>query len=173
MQEIYIENIRKLMQNKKKLESVLDISISNKGKLVFVDGEADKEFLALEVLKAINLDFSINQALMIKKEGFSLHILNIKDVTKRNDLKRVRARIIGSRGKTLNTLKNLSDCEFSINDNTVGIIGHSDDLEKGVAAVTSIIKGSKQSNIYSRLEKEKRNKRLQNKNPDFIKNELE
>ena len=54
MQEIYIEDLKKVLINKKKLESELEVKISNKGKLIFVEGDADDEFIALEVLEAIN-----------------------------------------------------------------------------------------------------------------------
>ena len=54
MQEIYIENLKQVLQNKKKLESELEIILTNKGKNIFVEGQADKEFIAIEVLKAIN-----------------------------------------------------------------------------------------------------------------------
>jgi KH domain-containing protein len=170
MQEIYVENIRRVLKNKDKLEKELEIKITNKGKNVFVDGEADKEYLAIEVLEAINLDFSVDQALVLKQENMLLQKLNIKDITKRQDLERVRARIIGTHGKTLKTLTNLTDCLISLEDNQVGIIGHAEDIEEAVQALTSLIQGSKQGNVYARVEREKKKKR---KMPMNIVNELE
>jgi len=83
VQEIYLENIRKVILNKKKLEKALEVKIVNKGKLVFVDGEADKEYEALQVMEAINLDFPIEQALELKNEDIILQTVHIKDITKR------------------------------------------------------------------------------------------
>ena len=167
MQEIYVENIGKVIQNKKKLEQELEVKIINKGKLVFVDGEADKEYTALQVMEAINLDFSIEKVLMLKNEAIILQTVHIKDITKRKDLERVRGRIIGTEGKTLKTLNNLTNCEFSLSDNEIGIIGDTEAIGDAVQAVTSIIQGSKQSNVYARAEKQRKRKRLVPKNPDL------
>ena len=161
VQEIYVEPIRKIILNKKKLEKELEIKITNKGKLVFVDGEADKEFEALQVIEAINLNFSIENALLLKQEDVILQTIHIKDITKRHDLERIRARIIGTKGKTLKTLTNLTDCYFSLSDNEIGIIGNAEDIEEARQAIISLIQGSKQSNVYARAEKIKKQKRLQ------------
>lgn len=163
MQEIYIEEVNKVFRNKKKLESQLGIKITNKGKNVFVDGPAEKEYIALEVLEAINCNFSIEKALLLKNEDIILHKLNIKDITKRSDLDRVRGRIIGTGGKTLKTLKNLTDCELSLSDNQVGIIGPSESIEEAIQGITSLIQGSRQGNVYSRIEKQKKRKRKYSK----------
>ena len=167
MQEIYVEDIRKILINKKKLEKELDVKITNKGKNVFIDGEADKEYTSLEVLRAINTSFSVDKALILKEDGMSLQILYIRDITRRNDLDTVRGRIIGTQGKTLNTLKKLTGCEIVVHDNNIGIIGSAENIEYCVQAITSLIRGSKQGNVYARLEKEKK-KRKQYDDEEFI-----
>ena len=85
MQETYIENTAEVLKNKLKLEKELKVKITNKGKLIFADGKPENEFLALEVLKAINLGFSAENALELKQEGIILQSVNIKDITKRQD----------------------------------------------------------------------------------------
>src|SRR4030042_1649710 len=130
MQEIYTEFIRKVFQNKDKLEKELEVKITNQGKNLFIDGEPDKEFIALQAVRAINLGFSTEKALLLKKENILLQIINIKDITKRKDLERVRARIIGKQGKTLKTLNNLTCCEFAIQNNCIGIIGDAEDIQE-------------------------------------------
>lgn len=171
MQETYIERIRAVMQNKKKLERELNIKISNKGHNVFVSGKPEDEYLALEILEAIDLEFSPERALLLKEEDVILHKINIKDLTKRKDTREIKARIIGSKGRTLKTLCNLSDCVFSVHDNTIGIIGNAEDIQDGIQCIKSIIQGSKQANVYSRLEKRKKEKKLSNLLP--IKNEFQ
>jgi ribosomal RNA assembly protein len=160
MQEIYTEVIRKILQNKKKLESEFEVKLTNQGKNLFIDGEADKEFTALQAIQAINLGFSVEKALLLKQEEIILQTIHIKDLTKRKDLERVRARVIGSQGRTLKTLTNLTNCEFSLHDNEIGIIGNTEDIEQGIQAVTSLIQGSRQANVYAHAEKEMKKKRL-------------
>ena len=160
MQETYIENIIEVIKNKRLLEKSLGVKINNKGRIVFVNGDADKEYLSLEVLEAINLGFSVKRALILKKEGYILQKINIKDITKRKDLERVRARIIGTKGKTLTTLYNLTDCYISIDENNIGIIGDAENIKDAIQAITSIILGSKQGNVYSRIERGKKKRKL-------------
>ena len=160
MQEIYTEFIRKVLQNKKRLEQELEVKITNQGKNLFIDGEPDKEFLALQIIEAINVGFSVEKTLNLKQEDIILQTLHIKDKTKRNDLERVRARIIGTQGKTLKTLNNITNCEFSLSDNEVGIIGDTENIEDARQAVISIIQGSKQSKVYTRAEKLRKKRRM-------------
>ena len=156
MQEIYIEQVGRVTNHKKQLEKSLDVIITNKGKNIFVKGEADNEYTAMQVLEALKLGFSVERALALKDEEIILQTLHIKDITKRNDLETVRSRIIGSEGRTLRTLNNLTNCAISLEDNQVGIIGYADEIEEAIQGITSIIQGSKQSNVYSRLEKQKK-----------------
>ena len=163
MQEIYIENIKEILRNKGNLEKQLSIKLTNKGKNVFVDGKAENEYIALEVLDAVRAGFSVDRALQLKQDNMILQTVHIKDVTKRNDLERIRARIIGKRGKTLKTLHNLTECDLAINNNEIGIIGPADEMEDAVQSVVSLIQGSKQGNVYSRLERQRKKKNIDNK----------
>jgi len=119
MQEIYVENLPLILINKNKLEKELKIKISNKGKNIFIEGKPEDEYLALKILEAMNLDFSIERALLLKNENNLLHIINIKEKTKRNDLHHIKSRLIGTRGKTLKTLNQLSECAISLHDNKI------------------------------------------------------
>jgi KH domain-containing protein len=172
MQETYTEAIGKVLKNKSRIEKELNVKIENKGKLVFVNGDGEKEYLALKVLEALGLGFSIEKALLLKNEEIILQTINIKSLTKRKDIERIRARIIGTRGKTICNLKKLSECEICLHDNQIGIIGDFEFIEEAMTALESLVHGSKQANVYSRLEREGKKRRI---NPDFqtpLKNEL-
>lgn len=164
MQELYTENLSEILRNKKLLEKELNITITNKGKNIFINGNPENEFNALEIFKAINLGFSAEHALQLKDENIVLQIINIRDITKRHDLERIRARIIGTKGKTLRTLSCLTKCNLSIKDNRIGIIGNFQEINDASQAIASIIIGSKQGNVYERLEKQRKKKRIENKN---------
>ncbi len=99
------------------------------------------------------MGFPFAIALLIKEEDFILEIMNIKDYTSRKDLETIRARIIGKDGKTLKTLVNLTQCHFEVNENFVGILGAPEHIKYAQEAVISLIKGTKQSNVYAYLEK--------------------
>jgi len=164
MQEIYVENLKELIRAKNKLVKALKVKITNKGKNIFIEGNAENEFITIEILKAVNTGFSIDTALLIKEDNANLQILNIKDLTKRHDLERVRARIIGTHGKTLKTLQNLTNCNFSLHNNQIGIIGDAKEIEDAIQSIKSLVQGSKQGNVYGRLERHRKEKRLDSKN---------
>lgn len=171
-QEIYTENIKEVLRSKDKIEKELHVKINNNGKIVSIDGTGEKEYIGLKMIEAINLGFSAERALLLNNEHIILQILNIKDLTKRNDLERVRARIIGTYGKTLANINLLTDCFIEINNNQVGIIGNTEDIETARNAVINIIQGSKQGSVYARLEKEKKTRKLDPRDKLSIKNEF-
>jgi len=159
-QEIYAQNLKEIVNNRAKIERELNVKITNQGRNIFIEGPAENEYLCLRIIEAINLGFSLEKALALKNEDVILHILNIRDITRRNDLERVRARLIGTQGKTKSNMENLSDCMISIHDNWVGIIGEVGCIEEAIISLRMIIQGSKQGNVYTRLEKKKKERRL-------------
>ncbi len=171
-QEIYIENIANILKNKPRLERELKIKITNKGKDFFLDGTAENEYLALKVFEAMELGFSAEKALLLKNETNILHRIEIKKITKRHDLERIRARIIGTHGKTIGNLSRLSHCHLALNNNQIGIIGDAELIDEAILAVKSIVQGSKQGNVYTRLEKETKKRRYNPEYNQYIKNEL-
>ena len=153
MKIIPSDDSSKVIESKKKLEEFLKVKITIKKEEISIDGNPEDEFFAEKVIEAIIFGFSVPIALSIQREDFIFEILNIKNYTRRNDLGRIRARIIGSGGKTLKTLNELTECNFAMKNNEVGIIGSPELIKNAQDAVISIIKGSKQANVYSFLEK--------------------
>ncbi|MBT96940.1 MAG: KH domain-containing protein [Candidatus Pacearchaeota archaeon] len=153
MKTILSEKLPRILKNKKRLEERLNIKITNRGKEVSIEGKPENEYLAEKVIDAINFGFSLKTSMLIKEEDNIFEIINIKDYTKRKDLERIRARIIGTKGKTLKTLNELTKCHFELKDNHIGIIGDPEYIENAQNAIILIIKGSKQSNVYNFLEK--------------------
>jgi len=153
MKILMIEKIARIIKNKKKLEEKLGIKITNRGKEVNIQAIPENEYIAEKVIDALNFGFPFKIALLIKQEDFTFEIIKIKDYTKRHDLKRIRARIIGTKGKTFGTLTNLTRCHFELKENEIGIIGAPEHIKSAQEAVVSIIQGAKQSNVYAHLEK--------------------
>ena len=153
MKKIIVDKLPRIIKSKKKLEQILKIKITNRGKEVTISGKPEEEYIGEKVIRAINFGFPFSSAILIKEEDFVFEILNIKDYTRRKDLERIRARIIGKKGKTLGTLSQLTKCDFELNDNRVGIVGDPEHIENAQDAIIHIIKGAKQSNVYAFLEK--------------------
>lgn len=153
MKKIICEKIVRVIKGKKKLEKELNIRLSIRGKEVEIEGEPEDEYIAQNVLEAIDMGFPFFTAMLIREEDYIFEIINIKDYTKRKDLATVRARIIGKGGRTLGTLSELTKCFFELNGNRVGIVGNVDHIKNAQDALIYLIRGSKQSNVYTFLEK--------------------
>ena len=138
--------------NIKKIENDLKVKITTKKGEITIEGNPEDEYIAEKIIDALNLGFSLPVALLIKNADFLFEVLNVKDYTKRNT-KIVKARIIGTKGKTLKTLHKLTQCYFEVKENYVGILGLAENIKNAQEAVISIIRGAKHSNVYSFLEK--------------------
>lgn len=153
METIIFSKTAELNRARSELEKRLNVKIEITGKKVTISGEALNEYEAALVLEAINFGFSAQKALILKDENAAFRVIPIKNFTRRKNLQDIKARIIGTNGQTLKTLEDLSGCFIELRENSVGIIGDVQSLEEATTALTNLIKGSKQSNIYRYLEK--------------------
>lgn len=153
METIFVDKTAELKKTKNDLEKKLNVKITIDGKKVTIDGSAADEFDAKEVISAIGFGFSAPKALQIKSGEFFFRKINIKKFTRRKDLRDVRARLIGTEGKTKRTIENLSNCSIVISGNSVGIICSAESMEAELTAIENLIRGSKQANVYRYLEK--------------------
>ncbi|MBU0760500.1 MAG: hypothetical protein KJ600_00190 [Nanoarchaeota archaeon] len=152
METIYVKRMREVEKLKLQLEKKLNVKIKILGRNVVIDGSSLDEYDARIFFDAVNFGFSVKKALLLKEEDFVFRVVHIKDYTKRN-LKVVKSRLIGKKGKTRRTISLISGCEVLIKEGEVGIIGDAEDVEDTETAIINIIKGSKQSNVYRYLEK--------------------
>ena len=159
MKDLYIRSVRKVIQYKHELEDKLNVKIVVKGTSVSISGKEVDEYFAERVLLALDYPFLVEDALLLKSEEFMFEVLKIKDFTKRKDMDTIKGRLIGTKGKTLNTLENLSDSYIAVKNNSVAIIAPVDTFDLARQGVISLIQGSKQGNVYSYLEKQGKERR--------------
>jgi ribosomal RNA assembly protein len=159
VKQIYCENPRKIFQNKKTIEEALNVKISGQEKIVQIEGNEANEFTALQALEAINLGFSISDAITLKYDDFVFEKIKIKSIARRRNLSQVRGRIIGVERKVLSNMEYLTDTIIVLHDNEVGVIGRSENVRKTIYALKKLIGGSKHANVYRYLEEEKAKER--------------
>lgn len=153
MLHIASNRIAEIKKKKALLERKLKVKIEIKDPIVKIEAEPFDEYEAEKVFDAINLGFSVETALTLLEEEMVFEKLNLKDYTRRKDLEVVRGRLIGTHGKTKNTLEQITGCTIKVKDNQVGIIAHGDTISGTITAVTNIIRGTKQGNAYKYLER--------------------
>ena len=153
MKKIFFENIRKILQFKNKVEQSLNVKIKLEPGFVLVEGSALDEDIAEDIFEAILLGFDQKIALTLREEGVSFEKVNIKRYVRESRVRLARARIIGKEGRAKKTISELTGCAIAIKDNTVGIIGKTDDLDIALLAVTSLIRGKPHAKVYASLER--------------------
>lgn len=119
-------------------------------------------FKARDIVEAIGRGFSPERAFRLFSENAMLSIINIDDYVKRtrNNIVRVKARLIGEEGKTRRIIEETTNTYISIYGDTVAIIGDSEeDVKAAEEAVISIINGAPHSSVYKFLNNYARYKR--------------
>src|SRR3989344_336958 len=149
--------IKKISTNRKRLEKELNIKLEIKGNSVDISGNELEIYVAEKVFQAIEKNFPVNTALLLTSEDYMLESISIKSISKRKNISQIKARIIGTKGKTLKLLSELSECHIALHNNIVSIIGTFEKIKIAESAIKNLIKGSKQANVYFYLEKHKKN----------------
>ncbi len=109
---------------------------------------------AREVVLAIGRGFSPPRAMRLLRDGMFLRILDIKVETGRREkaaLRRIRARVIGTKGRARARLEELSGCSVSVYGATVALIGDEHQIERAGRAVELLLRGSEHSTVFHLL----------------------
>jgi ribosomal RNA assembly protein len=108
----------------------------------------------LNVVQAIGRGFSPEKAFLLLEDDYFLEIFDIRDFVgkKQEHVMRMRARVIGSRGKTRSLVEELTGAYVSVYGNTVGLIGNSAQIEVASRAMDMLLSGSEHAAVYNFLE---------------------
>src|SRR3989344_951330 len=153
METLFFEKPAVIRREKTRFERELQVKLVMAGRKVTIKGEPLDEYVALQVLDALAFGFTPTEALSLKHEEVIFQKVPIKSYTRRKNLHEVRARLIGTEGKTRRTIEEIADCLIVIGEQTVGIIGEASAVDTTVQAVVNLIRGTKQANTYRFLER--------------------
>ena len=126
-------------------------------------------FKARDVVQAIGRGFSPERAFKLFEDGVILSVIDITDYIKpsRNNLVRVRARLIGRDGRTRKIIEETTHTYVSIYGDTVSIIGEDEDVKAAEEAVIDIINGAPHAAVYKKLNEYARLRKLGGLRPRF------
>jgi ribosomal RNA assembly protein len=158
MRKLNVENINKIKKTVPLIENKIKINISFNKNSVSLKGNELNEFLTQKIIRAVDFGFDVRDALLLANEDFVLEFVEVKEHTRRKNLRDVRARLIGTEGKAKRTIQNLTGSVIVISGNRVGLIVDSFHLDSSVQAIESLIHGAKHSNVFSYLEKQNINR---------------
>lgn len=148
-------------ETKEKIENItgVKITVDSKEGDIQVDHTHAKDpgqaLAVVNVVSAIGRGFSPEKAMKLLQDEYYLEVFDIHDyVGKKHDaLVRMRARIIGSGGKTREIIEELTGVSLSVFGSTVSIIGTTVQLDVAKRAVDMVLSGSEHAAVYSFLEK--------------------
>jgi len=159
MKSLYIKRVNDIRKNLALLQKSLGVGLKLKGGVIDLTGKEENIYFAENVLAAMDVGFDVDVALLLADQEYSMDVINLRDVTRRKNLSEVRARIIGTKGKTKQLLETLSDSVIKLRGNTVYVIGTADYIDKTRTAIEKLIRGSKQGKVYAFVERSKKKSR--------------
>jgi len=154
MRNIPIENMNKVKKAVPAIENKVKVKIGFGKDSVSISGSELNEYVVEKIIRAVDFGFHVDDALLLTNEDFVLEFIEVKEHTRRKNLKEVRARIIGTGGKARKTIEKLTGSVIVIQGNDVGIIVDSDHSEAVAQGIESLIQGAKHGNVFAYLEKQ-------------------
>jgi len=136
---------------------------SSTGDVTVGDGpDPGGQLHARDIVTAIGSGFSPQKAYRLFDDDYYLFVYDIRDFSGKDykDIQRVRARIIGTDGKTRRLIEDLAEVDVSIYDNTVAIIGDLMALDVARRAVEMLLEGSEHAVVYGFLERKRKDLKM-------------
>ncbi len=157
--------IGKKGQVKRRLEEATSSKIkvdSKEGDVTITGDDSLGLFSAREVITAIGRGFNPDVAMQLLKADFVYDAINITDHSGRskNDMIRLRGRVIGTEGRARQIIEEMTDTNISIYGKTIAIIGEPENVSVARRALESILQGAKHASVYSWLEKKRKDLKL-------------
>ncbi|MDE1823442.1 MAG: hypothetical protein KGI00_02230 [Candidatus Micrarchaeota archaeon] len=137
----------------KKVGCKLSISDENK---VSIEGEPYAEYNAKNVIQAFGRGFDLNTAFKLLSEDYFFEYINLKDTFRnREQMLRMKARIIGEQGRAKGHMESVSNASICVYGSTVSLIGTIDEINVAKAALAVLINGGTHKTAYMVMDKEK------------------
>ena len=146
---------------KKQLEEATNCKLkidSEEGDVFITGNDSIGLYTAREIVRAVGRGFNPEIALELLDEHnyFEMIELTYYVGNSKNNLIRVRSRIIGTEGKARKTIEELTDTKIVVYGKTISIIGEHEGVSLARKAFESLLAGSRHSTVYAWLDKQKK-----------------
>lgn len=133
------------------------ITVNSEEGDVIIEGESLDCFNCKKIVKAIARGFNPKKALLLLDESHYFELIDIEDYARsKNDLIRIKSRLIGAQGKAWKLIERLTNTYISVYGKTVGIIGLQEEVDLAKRAIINLLQGSKHGNVYAYIERNKK-----------------
>ena len=149
-------SVKSLIEERTRTKMEID---SDSGTVAIVSSEDPLLAMrAMDLIRAIGRGFSPERALpLMDDEMLILEVLDLsKMVGTKNDMMRMKGRIIGKEGRTREIMEKLSGTKISVYGKTIAILGYPEQIKVARAAMEMLLDGAPHGNVYSFLEKKHR-----------------
>ncbi|MHA1968114.1 MAG: KH domain-containing protein [Candidatus Hodarchaeales archaeon] len=144
-------------KTKLEIESITNVAIevnSEDGSVHIqsVDENADPTFVwkARDIVKAIGRGFNSEKAFFLLDDDVFLETIELGG--SKNNIKRLKSRIIGEKGKAKKMIEKNTEAMISIFGNQVSVIGELSEIRHAKEAINQLIQGSKHGTVFRYLE---------------------
>ena len=132
---------------------------SESGEVTIDEAGVQDPVLALkarDVVQAIGRGFSEERAFRLLEDDVYLEVLDIKDFARsKARLEQIRARLIGTHGKTRRILEELTSVDVSVMGHTISLLGPTFEMAIAREAVVMLLRGSEHATVYRFLERKR------------------
>ncbi|MCS7105135.1 MAG: KH domain-containing protein [Thermofilaceae archaeon] len=145
------------------------IEVDSKTSTVYVSpGENATPFevmRAKQAIEALSLGFRLEDVLSLSEDEWCLEIVDLNELARNlDDLRRIKARIIGEEGKARKNLEQMSGVKIVVGDKMVGLLGECGNVNVARKAVLMLARGRTHGSVYGYLRaagRELKRKKLQ------------
>ncbi|MHA2387873.1 MAG: KH domain-containing protein [Candidatus Hodarchaeales archaeon] len=152
--------IGKKGETKAEIESLAGVNVqvnSDDGSIVIVSNEntIDPTYVwkARDIIKAIGRGFNADKAFYLIDDSIFLETIHLEG--SKNNIKRLKSRLIGEKGKARNMIESGTDTYISIFGSQISIIGDIEEIRSAKEAIDMLIRGSKHGTVYRLLEQKR------------------
>lgn len=146
-----IEIIRNRKEEiEKRTKTKIEVSDS-----IHIKGDSLEAWIAKDIVRAIGRGFDLDIAFLLLKDEFIFDIIDVTDWAgkSKNDLERLRGRVIGRNGKAKKTIEELTHTHVSISGKTISFIGLAENVAIARKAMDMLLEGKQHSTVFRFLEK--------------------
>ena len=144
---------------KKEIQKRLNVKleVSAEGDVIVSSEDSFENYLAIKIAKAIGRGFNPKIAFYLLNDQYLLEVINIKDYVGNSKVKlqRMKARVIGTQGKSWKMIEKMTDTNLAVFGKTVAIIGSNENVDVAKQAVDKLLHGADHGKMFGFIERQK------------------
>lgn len=146
---------------RKKIEEKGEVKLKISGENAVIEGDGGNEWIVEQVLTALSYGFAPKEAFKLFKDNYFIEVVDLEQAFRRHEkkIKRYKARVIGSGGRSKKKLQELTGAHIAVSEKQIAVLGEFEEAKAAKEAVLRLLEGAEHSGVYAFLEKQKQKNR--------------